>query len=122
MKVLCIYHAFCADGFGAAWIVRRALGDGVEFHAASYGQEPPDVTGRDVLMVDFSYKRPVLVQMAAKAKSILILDHHKTAQADLVDLPDNVQTIFDMERSGAMLGLPRQPRDCAGEAYGFAGV
>lgn len=87
MKVLCIYHAFCADGFGAAWIVRRALGDGVEFHAASYGQEPPDVTGRDVLMVDFSYKRSMLDKMAEVARSILVLDHHKTAAEDLDSLP-----------------------------------
>src|SRR3977135_3523236 len=80
---LCIYHAFCADGFGAAWVVRRALGVDVEFHPASYGQEPPDVTGRDVIMVDFSYKRPVLEDMAKGAHSILILDHHKTAVEDL---------------------------------------
>ena len=32
-KVLCIYHANCADGFGAAWAVHRALGDDVEFVA-----------------------------------------------------------------------------------------
>lgn len=103
MKKLCIYHGNCADGFGAAWVVRKALGDNVEFFAGFYGKEPPDVTDREVIMVDFSYKRPVLLEMSKKAKHILILDHHKTAQADLVDLPDNVQTIFDMERSGAML-------------------
>lgn len=119
MKVLCIYHAFCADGFGAAWIVRRALADGVEFHAASYGQEPPDVTGRDVLMVDFSYKRPVLNKMAETARSILVLDHHKTAAEDLDDMPAAMEwptwqalaattglrcmraALFDMDRSGA---------------------
>jgi hypothetical protein len=41
------------------------------------------VTGLDVAIVDFSYKRPVMVELASKAKSILVLDHHKTAQADL---------------------------------------
>lgn len=103
-KRLCIYHGNCADGFGAAWVVRNALGDeNVEFHAGVYGKTPPDVTGRDVVMVDFSYKRPVLLEMAAKANSILILDHHKTAQEDLVDLPANVTAVFDMKRSGAMI-------------------
>ena len=24
---MCIYHGNCADGFGAAWVVRKALGD-----------------------------------------------------------------------------------------------
>ena len=74
---LCIYHGNCADGFGAAWVVRKALGD-IDFHAGKYQAPPPDVTDKDVVIVDFSYKRPVLLEMAAKANSILILDHHKT--------------------------------------------
>lgn len=101
---ICIYHGNCADGFGAAWVVRKALGEEqVFFHGATYQELPPCVTGEDVIMVDFSYKRPVLIEMAAQAETILIIDHHKTAQEDLVDLPSNVTTIFDMSRSGAML-------------------
>lgn len=99
---VCIYHGNCADGFGAAWAVRRALGE-IAFHPGVYQEPPPDVTGKDVLMVDFSYKRPVLLEMAERARSILILDHHKTAKDDLVDLPGNVQCVFDMERSGARI-------------------
>src|SRR5665213_864100 len=120
MKPLCIYHGNCADGFTAAWAVHKAMGVGdADYHPGVYGQEPPDVTGRDVIMVDFSYKRPVLEAMAAKARSILILDHHKTAAEDLsglgyipVQYDDFVETndpaarvgvIFDMERSGAQV-------------------
>lgn len=99
----CIYHGNCADGFGAAWAVRKALGDDVTFHAGVYQSDPPLVTDQNVLLVDFSYKRPVLLQMAEMARSITILDHHKTAAADLVDLPFNVKTVFDMERSGARI-------------------
>lgn len=99
---MCIYHGNCADGFGAAWVVRKALGD-IDFVGAKYQEPPPDVTGKDVVMVDFSYKRPVLLEMAEKANSILILDHHKTSAEDLVDLPANVTAKFDMNRSGAML-------------------
>ncbi len=113
MKKLCIYHGHCADGFGAAWVVRKALGSAAEFHAGFYGDAPPDVSGRDVILVDFSYKRDVLIDMARTADSILILDHHKTAEADLVELPDNVTAVFDMERSGAMITwnhfFPAQP-------------
>ena len=99
---ICIYHGNCADGFGAAWVVRKALGD-IEFFPGKYQEPPPDVTGKDVVMVDFSYKRPALLEMAAKAKSILILDHHKTAAEDLIDLPASVATKFDMNHSGAIL-------------------
>lgn len=121
-KPLCIYHGNCADGFGAAWAVRRALGaDNVDFYAGVYQKPPPDVTGRKVIIVDFSYKRPVLEEMAAQAQSILVLDHHKTAAEDLAGfaevpgphpdypemrgwLPDSrVHVQFDMRRSGATM-------------------
>ena len=121
MKPLCIYHGGCDDGFAAAWCVRAALGDEVEFYPGVYAKEPPDVTGRDVIMVDFSYKRPVLDAMGQRAASVLILDHHKTAQEDLAHIAraprmidwrsaaqidgsgNHVFALFDMERSGAAL-------------------
>lgn len=85
MKPLCIYHGNCADGFTSAWAVWKALGDECEFYPGVYQEPPPDVTGRDVILVDFSYKLPVLEAMCQPrgARSMLILDHHKTAEADL---------------------------------------
>ena len=102
-KTLCIHHHPCADGTAAAWVVRQALGNQVEFHPGVYGEAPPDVTGRDVILVDFSYKREPLIGLIEQARSVLIIDHHKTAQEDLADLPGNVVCIFDMARCGAML-------------------
>lgn len=99
---LCIYHGNCADGFTSAWVVRKALGDDVQFHAGIYQNPPPDVEGKDVLLVDFSYKRTVLEQIRERAASVIILDHHKTAEADLKDLP-GVVSVFDMNRSGARI-------------------
>lgn len=78
-----IYHYPCNDGFAAAYACWKLWGDDVEYIPANYGHNPPDVTDKHVLIVDFSYKEPVLVEMAKTAKSIVVLDHHKTAQADL---------------------------------------
>lgn len=122
-KYLCIYHANCLDGFAAAYALHYFMGrDEVDFHASDYGDAPPDVKSRDVVIVDFSYKREVLLEMARDANSILILDHHKTAQEDLLGFklpPDfaaweeyirvhvpftaenKVAALFDMNRSGA---------------------
>jgi oligoribonuclease NrnB/cAMP/cGMP phosphodiesterase (DHH superfamily) len=103
MKPLCIYHGNCADGFGAAWVVRKALGD-VEFHASVYQDAPPDVSGRDVIMVDFSFRRDVMHLVANLAKSVLVIDHHKSAAEDLADFHGpNYTQHFDMNHSGAML-------------------
>ena len=100
MKTLVIYHANCPDGFTAAWCCHKALDGNVELFEGFYGQDPPDVTGRDVLIVDFSYDREALELMYAQANSLRVLDHHKTAQKNLEGLPF---CTFDMERSGAGL-------------------
>lgn len=80
-----IYHSDCADGFGAAWACWMRWRDNCQYVPAGYGQAPPDVSGKHVLIVDFSYKRDILREMGGQAKSIIILDHHKTSQADLAD-------------------------------------
>jgi len=93
-----VYHSHCHDGHTAAWVAWCKYGDAAEYVPAQYGDAPPDVTGKDVLIVDFSYKRPALEEMVSKARSLRVLDHHHTAQADLVGLP---YAEFDMGRSGA---------------------
>lgn len=108
-KYLCIYHSNCADGFGAALAMHTSkLGADTEFHPGVYQAPPPDVTDRDVFLLDFSYPRDVLVAIADKANTVTIIDHHKSAEADLSNtddnpLPGNVTAIFDMEHSGAVL-------------------
>lgn len=111
-KPLIIYHGHCTDGFTAVWAARKALGPNCETVAAHFGQpEPPDVTDREVYIVDYSYPRAVLEDMHDKADSLLVLDHHKTAEADLAGLP---YCQFDMNRSGAGMAWdhfhPGQPR------------
>lgn len=96
---MCIYHKGCFDGFTAAWAIWRRFPT-AEFIPAGYGDEPPDVTGKTVIIVDFSYPRDVLEAMHAKATWLHVLDHHKTAEAALHGLE---YAYFDMEQSGAMM-------------------
>lgn len=108
-KPLVIYHANCLDGFGAAlaaWLHFTEQGVEADYFAAKHGGEPPECSGREVYIVDFSYKRPVLQQICAAANSVTILDHHISAQEDLDGLEveyDNLSVTFDMEMSGAVL-------------------
>lgn len=99
---LCIYHGNCADGFTGAWVVRKALGEGVEYFPGVYQTQPPDVRNRDVVLVDFSYKRSVMEQIIDEARSVLVLDHHKTAAEDLKDLR-YAEVVFDMDRAGSRI-------------------
>ena len=104
-KKICIYHGNCADGFTAAWVVREALGDDVEFVAGVYQTPPPDVTGADVYIVDFAYKRAIMEDIIAKAASVTHIDHHATAIADCAGLEKHMTTLYSPENtaSGAML-------------------
>lgn len=126
-NVLCLWHADCTDGFGAAWAVHKALPN-AEFMAVEYGKPIPNVEGRDVLIVDFSYPLGSTILIQKQAHSLLVLDHHESAAEALAHLqapniyPGDYQVhcedsmnaaIFDMNRSGAMLAWnffhPQEP-------------
>ena len=99
-----IYHGNCPDGFTRAWVFWEQRGQDAEYLPYRYGQDPPDVTGKTVAIVDFSFPRDVLVKMASQAKYLVVLDHHKSAERELDDLKlDNCDIIFDMDRSGAQI-------------------
>jgi oligoribonuclease NrnB/cAMP/cGMP phosphodiesterase (DHH superfamily) len=102
---IAIYHSNCADGFSSAWAIHNKYKDEFIYHPGIYNQPPPDVTNRDVFLVDFSYTRPVIESMLETANSITILDHHKTAETELKDLLANnrLKGEIDMDRSGAMI-------------------
>lgn len=105
MIPMVIYHGNCWDGFCAAWVARRALGD-IEAVPASYGTEPPDVTGRVVYVLDFSYPRDVMERLVTNARRTVVLDHHKTAMDALDGLhqPETgIDVWFDMTKSGGRL-------------------
>jgi oligoribonuclease NrnB/cAMP/cGMP phosphodiesterase (DHH superfamily) len=103
--MLCLYHKNCTDGLGAAlavheWLKEQGrLGD-CEFQPVQYGDTPPDVAEQDVIIVDFSFPRDILLEMEKKSSSLIVIDHHKTAQAELGDLDF---AIFDMDKAGCIL-------------------
>lgn len=100
-----IYHANCDDGFGAALAAWLHFGDTARYIPANYKDQPPVVNGEDVFILDFSYPRVVMEELGQTARSITLLDHHKTAALDLADLQLHCDSIisFDMEQSGALL-------------------
>ena len=101
MATTVIYHADCNDGFAAAWVAWMLLGDPANYIPAKYGDNPPIFTPLDtVYVLDFSYPRDTLVDMHSCVSSLVVLDHHKTAEADLDGLDF---CTFDMHKSGAML-------------------
>lgn len=119
---VCFYHKNCFDGICAAWVIHRMLkreeegADSFKFPAAQfipfqYGDNQLLQTiqqdcfenaniNTHYILVDISFPRDLMIQMSNKAKSILVLDHHKTAEDSCRGL-DFCR--FDMNESGASL-------------------
>ena len=112
----CLYHGpECLDGFGAAWAVHSAFVDAVEYVPVNHGVPIPiDVTGKHVLMVDFTLKPEPLRELAGKAASLFVLDHHKTAEAELREwtivsfclAKAREDLVIHFERARSLRGLP----------------
>jgi oligoribonuclease NrnB/cAMP/cGMP phosphodiesterase (DHH superfamily) len=112
-----LYHKDCLDGLGAAYaaylyyrpLVKR---EQINLFPVQYGEHLPKIENNQyVVIVDFSYSREVLTELAQRSHQVIVLDHHKTAQEQLQDLvlPDHpMQAVnhvikFDMTKSGAVL-------------------
>ena len=100
-----LYHNGCSDGFGAAWIASKFLED-PKLIPVSYGKPAPlaDLRNEIVYIVDFSYPRAELVELASVAHRVIVLDHHKSAEKELMGLDVPMLHIeFDMKRSGCRM-------------------
>ncbi len=97
-----LYHANCYDGSMAAGIALRHYPEARCIPVAYQTPIPIGMAGRHILIVDFSYPRQALIDLATIAASVTVLDHHKSARDDLAGLNQTGLTVvFDMTRSGA---------------------
>jgi len=99
-----IYHANCPDGTSAAWVIwKYQKGQGI-YTPCKYGESVNNIKNQRIAIVDFSFPKQELLKMSKEAKSILILDHHESAQTDLKDVNEkNIEIVFDMKRSGCQI-------------------
>ncbi len=113
--VTIIYHGNCPDGFASALAAQlffkqqdnyKSFKDKITLHKGIHGTTPPDCQGKEVYILDFSYKRDDMKRLCREAVKVTIIDHHITAFNDLRDLDkehDNLNINFDMSQSGAVL-------------------
>lgn len=128
MKPLVIYHASCADGFGAAFAAWLKLGDDAEYVPMQYLDSKLNAveawealsaaipskanTWREVYILDFSLPKPVMDKLFAVSERVVWLDHHKTAfemwcedgERSMCEQSNGRdEVILDNNKSGAML-------------------
>ena len=71
-----IYHANCTDGFGAAYSAWKLLGNRAEYHACKHGDLPPDVLGKNVVILDFSFNNSTTKRLIKEANELLVIAWH----------------------------------------------
>lgn len=99
--VVVIYHKNCPDGFASAWVAWKKFGDTASYVAASYGDAiPEDIQGKEVYVIDFSYDAERLSDLESRVRRLVVLDHHKGAEAHVKATKEHV---FDIDNSGAYL-------------------
>lgn len=113
-KIIIAYHKNCLDGVSSAYLAYREIAkkqhiwSEIILQPLQYNHED-ELYNHDldkdttVLFVDFSLKRDELIVLAEMVNAIEIYDHHKTAESQLVDLPENIACTFNMDQSGAMI-------------------
>lgn len=102
-----LYHSNCYDGFGAAFAAWKRFGDTAKYLPVSYGYPPPPTPDAShIYILDFSYPLDVLLGLVNQGSPVTVIDHHKTAKENLnaaLGVHSHLHTIFDMEKSGALL-------------------
>ena len=118
MKPLVIYHANCADGYGAAFAAWLVLGDEADYMPCQYGKQAEEFMtslafDREVYILDFSFPKNMMDEIFHRAKYVVWLDHHASAfEMWCGSMPDGGQyaqqtedrfIFLDEHRSGAYL-------------------
>lgn len=97
-----VYHKNCNDGKAAAACAYKYLGDKVEYIPMNYGFEInfKNFEEKNIILLDFSWKKQEYELVKKVAKKVMILDHHDSAMKEL----ENVEgCFFNMNESGASL-------------------
>jgi len=99
--IVVIYHDQCRDGLGAAYAAWKKFGDTASYIPLKAGTDiPAGLTQKELYIVDFSFDHATLTQLRDTNRSVVVIDHHQSAQAAVTSFPEN---IFDLTHSGAVL-------------------
>lgn len=110
-NIVVLYHGNCPDGYASAFIVWYYLklrGLTADYIPCYYSTKPlsnkylDKLKSKNIVMCDFSYKYDQFMQIFDICSSIIILDHHKTAETELMRVSDN-HKIFKMDKCGAII-------------------
>jgi len=113
VRRICFYHAGCPDGFGAAWAIWKAWGEGGEYRARGHDDavRAHEMAGDLVVFADNAPGNGALRLLGEHASQVVVLDHHVSALERFQSEPGLASALaarghlvrFDLSHSGAVL-------------------
>jgi hypothetical protein len=117
VRHVCIYHAGCPDGFGAAWAAWLRWGERGVYVARGHDDalRANEFDGDFVLFADIAPPLRAYRPLAEHAGQLVVLDHHVSAQRAFESDPFLARELaqsghevrFDLTRSGSALAWSR---------------
>lgn len=108
-----IFHRGCLDGFSGFFVshISGRLTKDADIYPdmPSTNRIPPNINGKDLLIVDVAYKKEILEEIFKIVKSVVFIDHHISIKEDVEILykkynnNGNISIIYDDTRCGATL-------------------
>ena len=95
--VIILYHKNCLDGLGGAYAAWKKFGDKAEYMPVYHGGPPPELTGKEVYIIDFSYPGDTLPELERTNKKLVVLDHHEGVKELIEKIKEHV---YDEALSG----------------------
>lgn len=110
-----IFHKGCLDGFAGFFLFMKYNSMNKKkskfpFIFSDHPNSdiiPPQISNKNVLIIDVAYKRKTLEGIINEAKYVTHIDHHITIRNDVIDLSklyeNKFQSVYDVNESGASL-------------------
>jgi len=110
-KIAILYHANCADGFGAAWAAWKKFHDKADYIPVQHEDPlPASLAGKTIYTVDFTYPLPLTKELIAANERVTSIDHHISSKEATEATADHS---YALEHSGAVLAWnyfhPKKP-------------
>ena len=79
-QTVILYHADCADGFGAAWAAWKKYKDSATYIAVppNNREVPSAAKGKDVFTLDYAFPLDAMKEVRSQIRSLMVIDHHET--------------------------------------------
>jgi len=104
-----VYHKNCVDGFCGLFLL--TLTNKIDGNAIIYADvpsadvAPPDIDGKNVIIIDVAYNKKVVSEYIKKTRKITYIDHHISTREDITSLKFRKQDeiIYDVDKCGSSL-------------------